>query len=564
MAECTARRWSSRLVAVALAAWAAQAALAAQAAPAATQPTADEWVHTIVPGDTLLGLTARWLRPEARWQTLQKLNRIADPRRLTPGATLRIPVAMLREEAAQAEVMHSHGDVWLERAGAGRQPLKPATALLGGDVVLTGKQSSVSLRFADGTRTLVGPDSRLQLERLARLGPSGAVDSRVRLDNGSLETQVPPEKPPKRFEIRTPTANLGVRGTEFRSRIDGARTLAEVLQGRVAAGPQAVSAGFGVVATAGGVSAPRALPARPNLSALPDRLERVPLQLAIGREVGREIGREIGREAGLTRYRAQVFEADADDRLLLDGVFDQPFAQWPENLADGRYELRVRTLDAEGIEGLDGRKTFTLKARPEPPFLLRPRAGERLFDAAVTLAWSRNPDAATYTVQVSPNADFSPPRVERLGLSSVDIQLPLPLGIQHWRMAAVRADGDQGPWSDTRVFERAEPPPPPAAPTPQAPKASDEGLVLAWSASPMSGASYQLQVARDAAFTDTVLDLKTERTEALFPRPEPGTYHVRVRTLAADGRPGAYGSAQLIEVPRSWWWLWLLPLLLLL
>ena len=80
----------------------------------------------------------------------------------------------------------------------------------------------------------------------------------------------------------------------------------------------------------------------------------------------------------------------------------------------------------------------------------------------------------------------------------------------------------------------------------------------------MSGASYQLQVARDAAFTDTVLDLKTERTEALFPRPEPGTYHVRVRTLAADGRPGAYGSAQLIEVPRSWWWLWLLPLLLLL
>ena len=555
MGECTARGLSSVLIAVVWAAWAAQSA---SAAPAAAQ--ADEWVHTIAAGDTLVGLKARWLRPEARWQTLQKLNRITNPRRLTPGAPLRIPVAMLREEAAQAEVMHSHGEVWLERAGAGRQALKAATTLLGGDLVITGKQSSVSLRFADGTRTLVGPDSRLQLDRLVRLGPSGAVDSRVRLDSGSLETQVPPDKPPKRFEIRTPTVNLGVRGTDFRSRIDGARALAEVLQGRVAAGPQAVNAGFGVAATASGVSAPRALPPQPDLSGLPDRLERVPLQLPIGRF--------IETQTGLTRYRAQVFDAEAGNaggRLLLDGVFDQPFAQWPDNLADGRYELRVRALDAEGIEGIAGRKTFTLKARPEPPFLLRPRAGERLFDEAVTLAWSRSPDAASYTVQVSPNADFSPPQIERVGLRSVDTQVPLPLGMQHWRMAAVRADGDQGPWSETRVFERAEPPPPPpAAPTPQAPKTSDDGLILAWLASPLSGARYEIQVARDAAFADLVLDAKTDRTEVLFPRPGPGTYHVRLRTLAADGRPGAYGSAQLIEVPRSLWWLWLLPLLLLL
>ena len=559
MGECTAKALSSALIAVVVAPWALQLA---SAAPATEQ--ADEWVHTIAPGDTLLGLRARLLRPEARWQMLQKLNRIADPRRLTPGVSLRIPVAMLREEAAQAEVMHSHGEVWMERAGAARQALKAAMALLGGDVVLTGNQSSVSLRFADGTRTLVGPNSRLQLDRLVRLGPGGTVDSRVRLDNGSLETQVPPEKPPKRFEIRTPTANLSVRGTEFRSRTDGTRSLAEVLQGRVAAGPQTVNAGFGVVATASGVGAPRTLLAPPNLSGMPDRVERVPLHLAIATEVGREIRPEVVSQAGLLRYRAQIFEADPANpggRLLLDGIFDQPFAQWPDNLADGRYELRVRALDAEGIEGIAGSKAFTLKARPEPPFLLRPRAAERLFDESVTLAWSRNPDAATYKLQVSPNADFSPPLVERSGLTSADTQLPLPLGTLHWRMAAVRADGDQGPWSDTRIFERAEPP---AAPVPQTPKASDEGLILAWSASRLTGVSYQVQVARDPAFTDLALDAKTEGTEVLFPRPESGMYHVRLRTLAADGRPGPYGATQLIEVPRSLWWLWLLPLLLLL
>lgn len=541
-------------------------ALAAVAAPtAAAQPAAEEWVHIVAPGDTLLGLKARWLRPEARWQTLQKLNRIADPRRLKPGAPLRIPVSLLREEPAQAEVLHSHGEVWLDRPGASRQALQAATVLLAGDTVITGPQSSASLRFADGTRTLVGPQSRLQLERLRRLGPSGAVDSRLRQDSGSLETRVPPEKPPKRFQIRTPTANLGVRGTEFRNRVDGERTLVEVLQGRVEAGTQPVAAGFGVVATTSGVGTPQALPARPDLSTLPDRVERLPLQLAIGAA--------IGSPSGAARYRAQVFAAatasaaEAADQLLLDGLFDQPIAQWPQSLADGRYELRVRALNAQGLEGIDGRKIFTLSARPEPPFLLRPRAGERLGDESVTLAWSRNPGASSYRVQVSPNADFSPPLVDLPGLASTETQLPLPLGVQHWRMAAVRAKGDQGPWSDTRVFERTAtpaPPPPPGAPTPQTSRTSDEGLILAWSAAPAGGVSYQIQVARDPAFTSLVLDEKTERTEVLFPRPEPGTYYVRMRTLASDGRAGAFGTVQVIEVPRSLWWLWLLPLLLLL
>lgn len=532
-------------------AWAA-CALAAPGAMAVAQPGTEEWVHTIAPGDTLLGLKSRLLRPEARWQALQRLNRIADPRRLVPGAPLRIPVALLREESVQAEVLHSHGAVWLERGGAGRQPLPAGTELKGGDTVLTGAQSSVSLRFADGTRTLVGPDSRLQLERLSRLGASGTVDTRLRQDSGSLETRVPPDAPVKRLQIRTPAANLGVRGTEFRSRVDAARIWVEVLQGRVAAGTQNVDAGSGVAATASGVGAPRPLPSRPDLAALPDRVERVPLQLA------------VGSPGGSARYRAQVFAAGPADQLLLDGLFEQPVAQWPESLPDGRYELRVRAVDALGLEGIDARKGFTLKARPEPPFLLRPRAGERVLQESVTLAWSRNPDAASYRLQLSPHADFGPPLIERLNVDGAEIRLQLPLGTQHWRIAAVRGDGDQGPWSDTRVFERSEPPPAPASPTPQAPRSSDDGPVLAWAASPLRGASYQVQVARDQDFTQTVLDVTTERTEVLLPHPAPGTYFVRLRTIDAEGRSGGFGSVQVIEVPRSMWWLWLLPLLLLL
>jgi hypothetical protein len=107
------------------------------------------------------------------------------------------------------------------------------------------------------------------------------------------------------------------------------------------------------------------------------------------------------------------------------------------------------------------------------------------------------------------------------------------------------------------------PPPPPAAPGSQSARTAGDGIVVSWAAAPQPGVSYQVQISRDAAFTDIVLDERTGRTEALLAKPEPGLYHVRVRTIGADGRAGAFGAPQEIEVARSWWWLWLIPLLLL-
>lgn len=263
------------------------------------------------------------------------------------------------------------------------------------------------------------------------------------------------------------------------------------------------------------------------------------------------------------RWRAQVYEAGEGARLLLEGLFDRPLAAWTDDLPDGAYELRVRAADADGIEGQVARRTFTLKARPEPPFQTRPRAGSRLQDEEVTLGWARNPEAARYRLQVATRPDFAAPAVQRDDLTATELRLALPLGTHHWRVASVRADGDMGPWSDAQSFERVERPPPPAAPSLQAPKAADDGLVFSWAASPVPGASYQVQVARDAAFAQLVVDERTTRTEWLLPSPEPGRYYLRVRSVGSDGRAGSFGAPQEVEVPRSLWWLWLLPLLLL-
>lgn len=546
------------LWALRMAAWAAvSASVHATAAPGSAGPAVpgpalgDTWAHRIARGDTLIGLHARLMRPDARWQDVQRLNRISNPRRLQPGSSLFIPLSMLRQQQATAEVLHVHGQVFVEGAG-GRQALAAAASVREGDLVVTGGQSSASLRFADGTRTAIGPDSRLRVERHARLGASGQVETRLRLDGGSVDTQVPVLQPAARVELRTPVVNLGVRGTDFRTRIDGDRTVAEVNQGRVAVGPQPVDGGFGTTAAASGVNPPRPLLPPPDLMALPARVER--LQLAL----------PLAAAPAVQRYRLQLYDGTQPDRLLLDGLFQPPLALWPLTLPDGRYRLQARAVDADGIEGRDASAAFDLAARPEPPFLLRPRANESLQDTAVSLAWSRNPDAARYRLQVSASDSFDQPVFARDDLVDPEATLSLPPGRYRWRVASVRADGHAGPWGDPQAWESVAPPPQPPLSRPA--RLDDAGLVVSWSAAPQADARYQLQVAATPEFSAPLIDITTERTEHLLAALPPGSYHVRVRIVSAAAGPSAFGNAQLVQVPEAAgrWWLWLLPLPLLL
>lgn len=74
------------------------------AAPAAAEPSdpGPEWRYTLRPGDTLIGVSARYLARPADWPRVQRHNRIANPYRLVPGSVLRIPLAWLRHAPAPA------------------------------------------------------------------------------------------------------------------------------------------------------------------------------------------------------------------------------------------------------------------------------------------------------------------------------------------------------------------------------------------------------------------------------------------------------------------------------
>ncbi|MCD0416845.1 FecR domain-containing protein [Rubrivivax sp. JA1024] len=524
-------------------------ALAGSAHAAAEGPV---WTYRVRPGDTLIALQARLLAPGIGWQALQQRNQVAEPRRLPIGRPLEIPVAWLRAQPVQADVLFVHGEVELRRAGEAPRPLASGEQVAAGDEIVTGaRSSSAVLRLDDGSRLLVEPGSRLRVEALDRRGASAYRESRLKLENGGAEASVPPAPalPPRpRLQIRTPVVNLAVRGTEFRARSDEHGTRLEVLRGRVAAGARPVAAGRGLVATADGVQRARPLPTAPVLTLPAGPVTRLPLAFA------------WPPLAGATAYRAQVLDADADSRLRLDGRFDEAAAEWPDDLPDGRYELRVRAIGADGLEGLDARAGFELKARPEPPMPMEPAPAARVDAGRVAFAWTRHPQAAQYRLQVDTVASFESPQVDR-ELVDTATSVDLAPGRYFWRLRSVRPGGDAGPWGEALALEVVEPPPAPPAVPPQA-EARHDRVTLAWPASPRPGVHYEIQVARDAGFAAPVLEGSSDRAAWSFEPPGAGLYHVRVRGVGSDGRPGAWGTAQQFEVPPAWHWWWLLPALL--
>ena len=348
---------------------------------AATAAHSQEWLYTVRPGDNLWSISTDYLIHTDYWSRLQTLNGVADPMRLPPGMKLRIPIAWLKRLPAKVRVLSVQGEAHVVIATTDRMiPVSPGRLLQTGDTLLTGPNSTVSLEFGDGSRVLLQADSELRMEALNAYGPTRFVNTRIRLQQGRLESQVTPrtESGP-RYEILTPAAASTVRGTRYRIGMDPATDTArtEVVEGVVAfRGGQTtrtVNQGFGTLAEIGQAPLlPLPLLPPPKIAELSSVVARLPVQLS------------FFPVEGAVAYRTQIAPTDSRQTVLLDTVLpalpaDRPGAPASgnraaaqaltlllspvgSNLLAGDYVARIRGIDDKGLEGFDAQYRFHFQA----------------------------------------------------------------------------------------------------------------------------------------------------------------------------------------------------------
>ncbi|MEQ1519098.1 MAG: FecR domain-containing protein [Usitatibacteraceae bacterium] len=263
-----------------------------------------------------------------------------------------------------------------------------------GQQVETGDNGFVTLKLADGSTLVVQSKSKVKLETARTISKTDGIPvTQIKLESGRVEAQVEKQKRAGagRFEISTPTSNMGVRGTKFRvsSEADAKSSRGEVLEGVVnVAGASAASAldlnaGFGTLVEQNKPPLPAIrLLAAPDLSATPKLQERPVLRF------------KFAESAGAAGYRAQVAADSAYNDMRAEGVFKTAEAKFAD-LADGQYFLRVRAIDAQGIEGSDASVAFRLKARPEPPFTSAPPNKDKFSGMQAEFVWASASEAAS-------------------------------------------------------------------------------------------------------------------------------------------------------------------------
>ena len=196
------------------------------------------WGYKVKPGDRLVDIAKTYQKKPDEWKQLQQRNGVTEPKLLTPGKQLNIPVGELKQGNPVAEAVLVHGDVQrLDKSGQPVGKLSSGDILKMGDRLQTSARSTLTIRFADDSRMLVTEKSTIDLTSLVNYGKTGMADTKVQVLEGGTDSQVTPQRgPAARYEIGTPAINLAVRGTGFRIQVDGSsgETRTEVDEGLIA------------------------------------------------------------------------------------------------------------------------------------------------------------------------------------------------------------------------------------------------------------------------------------------------------------------------------------------
>ena len=514
------------------------AALLLATGVAASQDTVP---YEVQRGESLYLIAERLLEDPRQWPKVARLNRLPRPSRLQPGQRLLLPASLLKGTAVPARVEYVRGPVRADGA-----EVRIGGTVAEGAALEVGVQGFVSLRLHDGSLLQLQANSRSKLLRLRDLPAGQRRNTLIELDQGRVDATVAPQPPGSRFQVRTPLATAGVRGTRFGVSVtpEAARTSADVVQGRVEVQavarsvdtPVAIDAGQGAVVRQGTAPLRKPLLPAPDLSGLQGRLERMPSPLP------------LAALAGATHYRVEIADDEAFTRVLWSAEGALPIML--DGLPDGRYRLRVRAIDADELLGAEASGNLWIKTTPVPPLAQAPPPGEIVGPDRVQIGCTEVPQAAAYLLQVATDPRFEAPlRQEQAGGRCRFELRDLPAGELYWRVATLAPEGDgrleRGPFGDpSRVV---------VVPLPPAPRAEDivaDGHQVHWAA--QEGYRYRVQVATDTGFGTVVQDeeVRGDRLALALP-PRCAPYALRMQAIDAYGRRTAFSPPRLVNTDAS-------------
>ena len=409
-----------------------------------------EWRYSLRPGDNLIRFGKQHLINPDDWHVLQKLNNIKNPQQMQLGKVLRVPLSLVKQSPAPAEIVLASGQAGILKADKSVQAVTVGQQLSAGTELITGEKSKLNIKFADGSIVSMQPKSTMKLDTLSMYSGGGMVDTKLRLQQGKVETEAnPAHRQGNQMHIITPTAVAAVRGTKFRVSADDVSITQETLEGKVAlmaSGQEvAVDKGFGSLSEGGNAPLPPVLllPA-PATGNLPIKLEAVPVAF------------NMPAQEGAVAWLGKV-STEPQFNSLLDEKLSQGSDLSFSDLPDGKYYLKVRAKDKQGLEGYDATHEFNLNARPFAPKAAAPAQAATVREANPELSWTKIEQANEYLLELARDADFKQLLDSRRVVNTAyKIEKNLEPGQYFWRLASIDSATDkvqdQGPYAAANNF----------------------------------------------------------------------------------------------------------------
>ncbi len=501
-------------------------------------------------GDTLSQLCEKYLDDPKNWPQIAKLNRLSNPNQIFPSEYLIIPVDLLKGIPVKGKITHIQGKVELLPSTSRDKwlPVALNDLIEQGQKIRTSAESSVEISYPDDVFLFLRENTMVRVVKTREKSKiNKAYDFFLDIGRSTSKIRKATGKKNK-YQIRTPTAVAGARGTNYRVNVDSEKnTRLEVLEGMVDvnAGKHSmqVASGYGTIVSKNQKrnKIVKLLPPSPPANLL-QLYRSMPLQFSFT---------PVNDAQHLRVYLAR-------DKKMQDIVKEKQIKPTEifgiVSVEDGKYYLACSSVDALGIEGpFPEPIQIQVRINPLPPFVQSPENNAEIKEKYCSLNWLQVSDAIAYHVQIAQDIKFETIIQEDKQLKNTSITTnQLAYNTYFYRISSIAADGYKGVWSDTNSFSLI---PPPAIPKTQEPSISNNEIKIRWQ-NVGENITYRFQLSQTPDFTTLLEDQKTSEPQISLTRPEEsGTYYSRIQAIDGDGYESNFSAPQSFDIEYELSWL---------